>query len=214
MKRYYNVHTHSVGEFSENRVDIFSVRLDSLEVSAPPSGYFSVGIHPYDVEKWGGSEQWLVKLKELAGDARCVAIGECGIDKRIGDVEMQTRLFTAQCYVAEELGLPVVAHCVKAQNEVVKVLKDFDVPKIMHSYHKTSGALLRLSDLYFSLSGRDVKHSDDIDLAQILLETDEECSSMVNEFYKELAGRRGLAESEIIEAVEANVSRAFEKIKN
>ncbi|MFI3286925.1 MAG: TatD family hydrolase [Rikenellaceae bacterium] len=214
MNRYYNVHTHNIDAPKDYRVDILSVRFDGDEVSVPAEGFFSVGIHPYDVEKWNGNEKWLVELEKVASHCRCVAIGECGIDMRMGNVEVQKQLFRGQGEIASKLELPLIIHAVRSEGEILGVLRAFDLVSVFHSYARNSVGLKSLERVYFSLSGRNVPYSDGVAIDQVLFESDEECASVVEDVYREFADRRDISVEELREVVEKNVFEVFKKMRH
>lgn len=83
---------------------------------------YCLGIHPWFVDEH--SEGDLTELKRLleARPNRCVGIGECGLDRLRGSLEMQWPWFEAQVDLARELGMPLVIHSVKTHDEVYSLL--------------------------------------------------------------------------------------------
>lgn len=86
---------------------------------------FSVcaGLHPYFIDQHQASD--LAELDSLiGGHPDIVAVGECGIDGRFEDtLEAQWRYFDTQLALAKQHELPVVVHCVKANDSVAKRLR-------------------------------------------------------------------------------------------
>jgi TatD DNase family protein len=70
----------------------------------------TVGIHPHRAASAGPAA--LRRIRELAGDARVIAIGEIGIDLsgRSAPIADQERAFLAQLRLAADLGLPACVH--------------------------------------------------------------------------------------------------------
>lgn len=65
--------------------------------------------------------------------AEIVAVGECGIDTHYdGDphIELQKKLFRAQCALAQELHLPIVIHSRNDFESTREVIRDFKEEKI------------------------------------------------------------------------------------
>lgn len=120
---------------------------------------FSVGIHPWDVDTL-----WQEKIAALrqkiacmtAGDLhRLAAIGEVGLDKlRGGAMEIQQSCLIAQLRLAEELGKPVIIHCVKAVDEVLSALKStkFSQSVVFHGFRGGPQQARQLLDKGFYLS--------------------------------------------------------------
>lgn len=80
--------------------------------------FYCLGIHPWFVDEH--SEEDLVALEQLltSRPERCVAIGECGLDRLRGSLEAQWPWFEAQVTLASELNMPLVIHSVKTHDEV------------------------------------------------------------------------------------------------
>ncbi|MGJ7456866.1 TatD family hydrolase [Halomonas sp. RA08-2] len=100
-----------------------------------------LGLHPYFME--AHREGDLAALEE-ALDAhekgmapRLVGIGECGIDARFTEtLEAQWALFDAQLRLARARTLPVVIHCVRANDHVAKRLRQLALPAggLIHAF--------------------------------------------------------------------------------
>ncbi len=77
-----------------------------------PAVYASAGIHPQEAHR--ATTEALGKLRELLSDARCLAVGEIGLDyyhAENPDVRTQQRAFVAQMRLAAEVGKPILIHC-------------------------------------------------------------------------------------------------------
>ena len=77
-----------------------------------PRVWASVGIHPQETHQ--ADEAALGRLEELAGDARCVAVGEIGLDYYHvdnPDIATQQRAFVAQMAIAARVRKPILIHC-------------------------------------------------------------------------------------------------------
>src|SRR4029078_3015939 len=85
----------------------------------------------------------------------CLAIGECGIDKRIETpLQIQTEVFEAQLKLAEKHQKPVVIHCVAAFQEVIEIKQrlKISVPMIIHGFSKNEQVAQSLIKNGFYLS--------------------------------------------------------------
>lgn len=98
---------------------------------------FAVGLHPWWINRVKFSITSLQnRLAFYVNTPGCTAIGECGLDANI-DTPMR-----AQCDILElhlalaiEQQLPVIVHCVKAQNELLQCLKNFSgVRGVIHAF--------------------------------------------------------------------------------
>lgn len=113
-----------------------------------------LGLHPYfvDQHREGDLEalgQALAKHAEEAGP-RIVAVGECGIDARFPEtLEAQWELFDAQLRLAKEHELPVVIHCVRANDQVAKRLSQLALPcgGLIHAFAGSPEQAQRFIDL-------------------------------------------------------------------
>jgi TatD DNase family protein len=100
--------------------------------------YVSGGLHPWYLNPSTLAEQ-MDLLWQFASDPRVLFIGECGLDKLCEiDFGLQWHAFELQIDLANELQKPLIIHCVKAHNEVLKLLKDKNnqVPVVFHGYNK------------------------------------------------------------------------------
>jgi len=96
-------------------------------------GFFaSVGLHPIHA----GEEDFdASKYSELAKHSGVVAIGETGLDYMKGDKEKQPSVFLQHLELAKELNLPVILHCRKAHNEMIKILQgESGVRGVVHCF--------------------------------------------------------------------------------
>ena len=114
-----------------------------------------MGIHPWyvDAENW---ERQLAELEKTAEIENVLAIGECGLDRKIA-LPLQTQLlvFDAQVQLAEKYRKPVIIHCVKAFNELLQWKKSTQstVPLIVHGFNNnlTMAKQLLAHGFHFSL---------------------------------------------------------------
>ena len=85
--------------------------------------YYSIGIHPWYIKEDRIDEELKI-IEEKLQTKTCLAIGECGLDKRIDiSLEQQTIVFEKQLALAEKYKKPVVIHCVAAYQEVIAIKK-------------------------------------------------------------------------------------------
>jgi len=110
-----------------------------------------LGLHPYFMDQHG--EQDLAALETALDEhPEVVAVGECGIDARFADsLEAQWRLFDAQLRMARERRLPVVIHCVRANDRVAKRLRQLALPAggLIHAFAGSAEQARRFIDLGF-----------------------------------------------------------------
>lgn len=145
----YNLHTHT---YSNNSgiLELVNIYPDE-EISAP---YFSTGIHPWhiNVEK---VEEHLAIIEDRLQLPNCLALGECGLDKRIEiPLDIQAEVFEKQLLLAEKYQKPVILHLVAAFQELIEIKNRLKpgVPMIVHGFSKNIQVAKQLLDNGFYLS--------------------------------------------------------------
>ncbi|WP_346798166.1 TatD family hydrolase [Halomonas sp. Bachu 37] len=95
-----------------------------------------LGLHPCFMNEH--REEDLETLESMLDEhAHLVALGECGIDARFSEtLDDQWHFFDAQLRLAKSRKLPVVIHCVHADDKVSKRLKQLDLPAggLIHAF--------------------------------------------------------------------------------
>ena len=115
--------------------------------------YPCYGLHPYFVSQH--QPQHLVDLKTWVDSNKPVAVGECGLDFYIKnlDVNLQTLYFEQQLDIALEFNLPVVIHARKSTEAVIKTIKKRKgLRGMVHSYSGSYEQAIQLIQLGFYLS--------------------------------------------------------------
>lgn len=141
------------------------------------------GVHPMHAHLLSPSA--LSDLRSLSHSA--AAIGEIGLDYLLAapSREVQQEAFRAQLALAVEAGLPVLIHCRKAFEDLLRIMQEVDIERcggVMHAFSgsvETARACLRLG-LHISLAGsvtysnarRPVEVAAEVPLERLLLETD------------------------------------------
>ena len=146
----YNIHTHkSTNE--ENVLEIVNQYPNEFDASVP---YFSIGIHPWYIEL-DKVDEHIGIIEEKLQLKNCLALGECGLDKRIETpLEIQMEVFEKQLALAIKYQKPVILHCVSAYQEVIEIKKrlKINVPMIIHGFSKNEQVAKSLLDNGFYLS--------------------------------------------------------------
>lgn len=147
---FFNFHTH---QFT-NQPDILELVNQYPQEFNAAIPFYSVGIHPwYIVEDRVDADLKIIEEK-LQTD-NCLAIGECGLDKRIEiSLEQQIIVFKKQLALAEKYKKPVVIHCVAAFQEISAIKKEMkiSVPMIVHGFSKNAQVANQLIKDGFYLS--------------------------------------------------------------
>lgn len=121
-----------------------------------PQGVFAaVGLHPEHLKEGFAQE----KYKELAESSnKVVAIGETGLDyyRLEGDQEeikqKQKEVFEQHLILASELNLPVIFHCREAHQDMIEILKKYQVRGVAHSFTGTKEDLQAYLSMGFYIS--------------------------------------------------------------
>ncbi|NBL65130.1 TatD family deoxyribonuclease [Flavobacterium sp. NST-5] len=131
---YFNCHTHHY----RKTPDCLELVNEYPHDFKGESNYFSVGIHPWFID-FDRLENDFRALEKLIQKENCLAVGECGLDKKIEtDFEKQIEIFEKQLLLAEKYQKPVILHCVSAYQEMVAIKSklNISVPMILHGFLK------------------------------------------------------------------------------
>lgn len=148
--KYFNLHTHTFTNDDEV-LELVNQYPKSFDDSV---SFFSIGIHPWYIKEEDIEEEVGI-MEEKMQLQNCLAIGECGLDKRIEvPIELQVKVFEKQLALAEKQKLPVVLHCVAAFQELIEIKKrlDIQVPMVIHGFSKNRQLAKQLLDNGFYIS--------------------------------------------------------------
>ena len=208
----FDIHTHHVPLHSGQAIvshAIGSVLPDRSEV------HLTVGIHPWYLTE-ADAEASLDSLRKSLQDDRVVALGEAGLDRLRGcPLDVQISVFRHEVALAEEYRLPMVIHCVRAFNELIRLKKELRPrqPWIIHGYRgKESGVagLLR-HGCYVSFGAKfQAETVRAVPLHRLFIETDE-AEESIEEICRNIAKVRGVSPEELAKAINKNVREVFFK---
>lgn len=96
--------------------------------------YSAVGFHPLDNDEYRDGD--LERIKELAQDEKCVAIGEIGLDYHYekDSRENQLILLERQIQLANELDLPIIFHDRESHEDTLNILKKYKPKGVLHCF--------------------------------------------------------------------------------
>lgn len=118
-----------------------------------PQMFLAVGVHPS--ESGRVPMDFLPALREHAGHARVVAIGETGLDfyRDYAPREDQERWFRAQLELADAAGLPVVIHQRSALDDVMRMLEEArpQAGGVLHCFDQDYDTAMRAHAIGFKL---------------------------------------------------------------
>jgi len=144
--------------------------------------FASAGVHPHDAKD--APEDFVDQIYDLMTFDSMVAVGEMGLDyfRNISDPEIQKNVFRAQMGIAQSLKKPVIFHNRDADEDVIKILKEFpDVRGVAHCFSSNLETAKTFMELgyFISFSGNlTFKNSHlpevakELPLDRILVETD------------------------------------------
>ena len=133
--KFINIHTHA----SSGNSDILEIVNQYPNSFDEKVDFFSIGIHPWYIneETW---QQELKIIEEKLALKNCLALGECGLDKRRETpIEFQIEVFEAQLLLAQKNKMPVIIHCVAAFQELIALKQKLKitVPLVIHGFSKS-----------------------------------------------------------------------------
>lgn len=147
---FFNFHTHQTTN-QPNVLELVNQYPQDFEAVIP---FYSIGIHPWYITE-DRIDDDLKIIEDKLQTENCLAIGECGLDKRIKvPLELQISVFEKQLILAEKYKKPVVIHCVAAFQEVIAIKKKMkiSVPMIIHGFSKNDQVAGQLIKEGFYLS--------------------------------------------------------------
>ena len=216
---FYNLHTHHK---RQDRQVTALVNQYPLEFDASVNVY-SIGIHPWRIDESSLASE-LAIIEERLPDQKCLAVGECGLDKRIEmPVGQQLPVFEKQLELAEKFKKPVVLHCVAAYQEAIGVKEKLgiSVPMIIHGFSKNEQVARQLLEAGFYLSfGKYLLRNPGLSPVfasvpddRYFLETDM-IEETIFEVYEKAAVAKGVEPEQIKRQVETNWNMVFGADKN
>ena len=171
----------------------------------------TVGIHP-----WHALEGDISVVESAA--AKADAIGEIGLDFACKvPREEQERLFRAQLSIAERLEKPIVLHCVRAFEEVMRILGDYHLKAVIfHGFIGSKEQAQRAvkQGYYLSFGDRTFRSPKTIEAlhstppSRLFVETDES-TTPIEEIYTRIAALRGISVAELTAVIESNFTLIF-----
>jgi TatD DNase family protein len=210
---FINIHTHRLPDNKD--IIIFNTFPDkSLPGTLHDNVYFSSGIHPWYMDGW---ENQFGHLKKLVEDKRLIAIGECGLDKKITtSIKTQEKVFCLQVELSEKAQVPVIIHCVSAFNEIIQIRENVKakMPWIIHGFNASleiakqcieTGMMLSFGSLLFKENTKAAKVMKDIPISVTFLETDES-KLTISDIYSRYSTIKGIP----MDILKAEIAKNFD----
>ncbi len=213
-----NIHTHQCHD-SEN-ICIRNVIAGRDVIPDSEKQLYSYGLHPWFINSRENVETLLHEMNNIVADDQCVMIGECGLDK-VCETPMnwQEEVFVRQIHLSEQLGIPMVIHCLKAFEEVLKIRKDVKAkqPWIFHGFGSSpdlaariikEGCFLSFGKLIFKDNSKAMASLKSTDLANIFLETDEAGDLSIADIYHQVC----IVKSIEMEALRGRIFENYQRL--
>ncbi|MBQ8438353.1 MAG: TatD family hydrolase [Alistipes sp.] len=189
MGLYIDIHTHSA----------------SADYPTPTSA----GIHPWQAAS-GIIDEAAMRSADL--------IGEIGLDYACSvDRVAQEHIFRYQLSLAQRYCKPVVLHCVRAFEPMMKILGEYSLAAVIFhgfigSRQQAERAVARGYYLSFGegafRSPRTLEAMRTIPLSRLFAETDESTAT-IESIYQRIAHERGISTEELQEKIEVNYNKIF-----
>lgn len=207
---YFNLHTHQL-QHPEGVIALVNQYPWEFHEGLP---CYSIGIHPWYIDP----DQWAKHLDFMEtkmSDPACLAVGECGLDKRI-DIpwELQVEVFEAQIRLAERYQKPLVIHCVGAFSELIALKKKhhIKVPVIIHGFSKNTQVAHELirEGCYLSFGKYLLRNPElkevflSVPSDKLFLETD-----TIEEGIEEVYFKAAVYKSETIDSIKMQINTTF-----
>ena len=245
MVPYIDIHAHldfpdifpKIDEVMENakKVDVKIILTNSVDKKTNrislelaekfPEVKACLGFYPPEKEIKSFEEE-IEFIKE--NKDKIIAIGEIGMDFKIADnKEYQENVFRKQLQLAKEIGKPVIIHSRKAESDVIDVLENEEMKKVvMHCFGGKKNLIKKAADLgyYFSIPTNVVRSRQIqeiikiVPINQLFAETDSPFLSpfkekinepaFVVESYKKIAEIKGLT----LEETKNNIFMNWQKL--
>jgi TatD DNase family protein len=214
--QFFNLHTH---KFSNNPNILELVNQYPWEFDAAIPNY-SIGIHPWHIQE-SRLESDLKIIEAKLQLKECLALGECGLDKRIEiPLELQIGVFEKQIQLAEKYQKPLVLHLVAAFDELIAIKKrmQITVPVIIHGFSKNQQVAKQLIDNGFYLSfGKYLLRNPELETVfqsipddKFFLETDT-MEETLDEVYNLAAKYKNINLPDLKEIINSNFNFVFNK---
>ena len=194
--------------------------------------YGGIGVHPNDAHLF--NKEAAKKMTELSEHPKIVAIGEIGLDYHHNpeSAELQKEVFATQLEIASAQRLPLMIHDRDAHDDVLEILKKYEVKNaIMHCFSGNiklarecvkMGMLLGIGGVVTFKNAKDLKTVvKEIPLESIVLETDapylaphpfrgeENSPKYLNFIAKEIANLKDTSVEEVEDVTTQNALKFF-----
>jgi TatD DNase family protein len=192
------------------------ISVNPRQFDPQPGLWYSVGFHPWDDVDTLTDDDFIL-LEQCARHPQVLAIGETGMDRLRGaGLDVQAAVFIRHLQLAAELGLPVIAHCVRAAQEIVAAKRQAGltaVSLVLHGLRANEHVARMLLDAgcYLSFGIRfnpDALRSTPLD--RLLIETDD-APVTIQEVADAIAPVLQMSSEQVIKTAAGNAQRLLIK---
>ncbi len=212
---FVNLHTHNYSN-QEKILEIVNQYPQEFDETIPN---YSIGIHPWHINK-SRLDTDLQIIEKILNNKNCLALGECGLDKRIEiSFDLQIEVFEKQVELAIKHKKPLILHCVGAFQEIVAIKKrlKIKIPMIIHGFSKNEQIAKQLLDNGFYLSlGKYLIQNPDLETVfknipndKFFLETDSS-DYKIEEVYALASIYKNIEITELQKLVQSNFKKVFD----
>lgn len=216
MSKYFNFHTHSFTN-SDDIIELVNQYPSEFSAEIP---HYSIGIHPWHIDQIKTMSE-LEIIEEKLNNISCLALGECGLDKRIAlDLNSQITIFKDQLLLVQKTNKPVILHCVAAFQEMIAIKKELKIENamIIHGFSKNAQVADSLLENGFYLSfGKYLMQNPALETVfknipedRFFLETDSS-DFTIEAVYKKASEIKQISIEEMKKQIALNFERIFNK---
>ncbi len=215
--QFFNLHTHKFTNQS-NTVELVNQYPWAFDDTI---SQYSIGIHPWYIDENRLATD-LATIETKLKLPECLALGECGLDKRIDiPMSLQIAVFEQQIALAEQYQKPLVLHLVAAYDELIAIKKrlKISVPLILHGFSKNEQVAQQMLDHGFYLSfGKYLLRNPELKTVfqsvpndRFFLETDT-IEETLEEVYSIASEYKGMTIEALQQQIAANYEKVFFKV--
>lgn len=214
---FIDIHTHLCNR-DEETIAVHNMNPELEVKNLSGRNFFSAGLHPWYIKLPEENNMLLLLVKEKTKTDHVIFVGEAGLDKRCAtDFEEQKRVFEVQAVTAEENNRPMIIHCIRAYNEILKIYKKLNskMTWIFHAYNGniemtrqlvTENFMFSFGEYLFLPGTKAIESFKFLPINKIFFETDESLDNVKN-MYKQGATIKNISDKELKKAVWDNFNR-------
>ncbi len=214
MKPFFNLHTHNYNA-DDSVLELVNQYPNEFDATIPN---YSIGIHPWYIIE-NEIDNHLKIIESKLKSPNCLAIGECGLDKRIDfPIDKQIFVFKKHLELAKKYNKPVILHCVAAFQDIIEIKKQLKIqqPMIIHGFSKNwQTAKLLLDNGFYISFGKYLLQNPKLQTVfqqmpddRFFLETDN-INESISEVYKIAATFKNIEIKKLQELILLNLKTVF-----